>query len=191
MIILGFDQAPRGIGFAHGEPGSVPTRGWYELPNFGDNTARLGEAVYDWVKIFAAEVRAGRIYFEQIISRRTGFDYQTFYKQATVGCNIEIAAAHIGLRDHVFEINIADWRREFYAGARPPKGCDELSNAWKEMAVKECARRGWWTDNHNAAEACGIWDFGCKNADKVYKHRAKVGKRRQESALDEQRRAEA
>lgn len=188
MIILGLDQAPRGIGFAFGEPGSVPRVGLHELPNYGDNTARLGEAVYEWLKEFAPLCGAARIYFEQIISRRKGFDYQVFYKQATVGCNIEIAAAHLGLRDHVFEVNIADWRREFYAGARPPKGCDELSAVWKEMAMKECARRGWWTDNHNIAEACGIWDFGCKSSDKVYKHRAKIGTRRQQSALDEQRR---
>ena len=191
MIVLGLDQAPSGIGWAHGEPGSVPARGWHELAQYGDNTARLGACVREWVKAFAKSVGAERIEFEQVIVRRHNLHIQTLEKQYAVVAGIEMAAELLGLQDHCYKVMIADWRTEFYAGMRPPKNCDEESKVWKEMAVTECARRGWWTDNHNAAEACGIWDWACKAADPLYRARSKVIKRRQQSAQDEARRAGA
>lgn len=191
MIIVGMDQAPRGIGFAHGPPGSVPVRGWAELPDYGDNTARLSGCVFDWATAFLKSVGAEAVYFEQILVRKFGLHMPTLYKQFAVVAGIEFAARQLGLHDYCYQVMVADWRTEFYAGARPSKNCDELSTAWKDMAVAECARRNWYTDNHNIAEACGLWDYGCKCADKVYRHRARVSKRRQQSAADEARRAVA
>jgi hypothetical protein len=188
MIILGLDQAPSGIGWAYGEPGGKPAFGWHELPDYGDNTARLGKAARQWLLTLGKSVGVERIVFEQIIVRKYGLHMPTLYKQFAVVCGIETAAEMLGLEDECYQVMIADWRTEFYAGMRPPKNCDEASSVWKDMAVKECARRGWWTDNHNAAEACGIWDWECKTVDKLYRARSRVDKRRQQSAHDEARR---
>jgi len=189
MLIVGFDQAPSGIGYAYGEPGSRPTFGWHENPDYGDNTARLGKSVREWVLAFCKSVGAEQVFFEQIIVRKFGLHMPTLFKQMTVSCTIEIAAEMIGLQDDCYQVLISDWRTEFYAGLRPPKNSDSESAVWKDMALKECARRNWFTDNHNAAEACGIWDYGCKVSDKAYRLRSRVGKRRQQSAQDAARAA--
>ena len=188
MIVLGLDQAPRGIGWAYGEPGSVPQRGWRENPDYGDNTARLRRDVREWLVTFAKSTGANAIFFEQVLVRKHGLHMPTLHKQFAVVGGIETAAEMLGLEDHCCEVMIADWRAEFHHGTRPQKGDGGESSAWKTLAIKECARRGWWTDDHNAAEACGIWDFGCKCSDKVYKARARVGKRRAQHEADEARR---
>lgn len=180
MVIAGLDQAPKGIGFAYGEPGSVPVRGWHELPDYGSNTARLRRAVREWALQFLKSIGADRVFFEQVLVRKFGLHMPTLHKQFAVVGGIETAAEMLHLEDDCYEVMIADWRTEFHAGSRPPKNCDEESAVWKDMALKECARRNWWTDDHNAAEACGIWDYGCKFADKIYRHRAKVMTRRAE-----------
>ncbi len=189
MLIVGLDQAPSGIGFAYGEPGAVPVFGWHELDDWGDNTARLGKSVREWLVTFAKSVGAERVYFEQIIVRKFGLHMPTLYKQFAVVAGIETACEMLGLQDDCYQLLISDWRKEFYAGARPPKDADSESAVWKDMAVKECARRNWFTDNHNAAEACGIWDMGCKITDKAYRLRSRVDKRRQQSEQDAARRA--
>lgn len=189
MIVCGLDQSPRGIGWAVGEPGSVPLRGYVENPNYGDNTARLGVYVFRWAVAFFTEHQVARIFYEQIIARRNGFNAPTFHKQARVVGGIELAAAELGMADHAYEVLIADWRREFHHGLSPAKGRGDESEAWKALALKECAARNWWTEDHNVAEACGIWDFGCKCEDPTYRARARLLKRRAEHDADEARRA--
>lgn len=189
MIIAGFDQAVVGIGWAYGAPGSIPVRGWQELPDYGSNTARLGKYVREWAIQFLKSTGAERVFFEQVIVRKFGLHMPTLQKQLKVASAIETAAEMIGLEDHAYEVMIADWRTEFHHGLRPQKGKGDESDAWKMMAVKECAARGWWTENHNIAEACGIWDYGCKCEDNIYRQRAKRAKRRAEHEADEARRA--
>jgi hypothetical protein len=191
MQILGLDQSPKGIGWAYGQPGEVPTRGYRPNPDYGDNTARLRKSVREWLVTFGKSIGVERIYFEQILVRDTkkGLHMPTLHKQFAVVGGIETAAEQLGLEDDCYETLIADWRREFYAGSRPTKGQGSSSDAWKDMALQECLRRGWLIDNHNIAEACGVWDYGCKHSDKIYRVRAGVTKRRQQSAADEARRA--
>jgi hypothetical protein len=189
MVIVGLDQAPIGIGFAYGEPGGRPTFGYHQNGDYDDNTARLRKHVREWLVNLIKSAGIERIYFEQIIVRKHGLHMPTLHKQFAVVGGIETAAEMLGLIDDCYETMIADWRREFYAGSRPTKGQDDESASWKDMARVECARRGWLTDNHNIAEALGIWDFGCACTDKIYKVRAGLTKRRQQSAADERRRA--
>lgn len=190
MIVAGLDQSPRGIGFAVGSPGSVPLRGYRENPDFGDNTARLGIDVYRWAQGFIREHQVERIYYEQILLRKHGsFDAHVFHKQARVVGGIELAAAEAGLADDAYEVMVADWRREFHHGMQPQRGKGDLSAAWKALALKECAARGWWTEDHNIAEACGVWFFGCLCEDPVFRARSRLAKRRAQHEQDEERRA--
>lgn len=190
MIVAGLDQSPRGIGFAVGSPGSVPLRGYRENPDFGDNTARLGIDVYRWAQGFIREHRVERIYYEQILLRKHGsFDAHVFHKQARVVGGIELAAAEAGLADDAYEVLVADWRREFHHGMQPQRDKGDLSAAWKALALKECAARNWWTEDHNVAEACGIWAFGCLCEDPIHRARSRLAKRRAQHEQDEERRA--
>jgi hypothetical protein len=189
MIICGFDQAVKGTGWAYGPPGDVPVRGWQEFPDYGDNTARLGKYVRQWAITFLKSTGAERVYFEQVLVRKVGFHMPTLQKQLKVQGSLETAAEMVGLEDHAYEALIADWRREFHHGLRPGKNAESESAAWKVLAVKECASRGWWTEDHNIAEACGVWHYGCLCEDKVYRARAKLSDRRAQSAADDARRA--
>jgi hypothetical protein len=175
-MILAFDQAPSAIGFAYAEPGGIPQRGTHHPPNYGENTARLGKHVREWSMQLMRSTGAQRVYFEQVLVRRQGLHMPTLIKQMKVVCAIETAAEMLGLEDDAFEVDIADWRREFYAGSRPNKGADADSSTWKELALKECLRRNWLVDDHNAAEACGLWFYGCLHSDPALrlKHRADV-----------------
>lgn len=178
MMVTGFDQAAKLIGFAYGEPGGIPTRGVQLLPDYGENTARLGKYVREWVINLGKSIGVERGYFEQVLVRKHGFHMPTYRKQIRVADSIEIAFELLGLEDEVHEVDVADWRREFYAGARPTKGQDSESTAWKDMALKECLRRNWLVDDHNAAEACGIWFYGCLHSDADLRRQHKVDVRR-------------
>lgn len=180
MKILGLDQAVKGIGWCVGEPGARPSYGWRENPDYGENTARLGKSVFDWLVQFCKSAGVDRIFFEQVLVRRHGLHMPTLQKQLRVVGAIEFAAIELGLIDDVFEVDLADWRREFYAGRRPPKDADSQSKAWKELSLVECADRGWLIEDHNIAEACGIWHFGCCYSDRRYWTTQKVHKRRAE-----------
>lgn len=189
MLVVGLDQAPVGTGFCYGEPGITPTWGFHPNAEYGDNTARLQKHVREWAVTFFKSIGAERVYFEQIIVRKFGLHMPTLYKQFAVVSGIEAAASMTSLEDDCFQVLISDWRREFYAGSRPTKGQDDESAAWKDMAKVECARRGWLIDNHNIAEACGIWFYGCCHADDKFRRSQLADKRRRQTAADDARRA--
>lgn len=206
MIVCGFDSAPVGIGWAYGEPGSVPTRGYRPNPNFGDNTARLGWDIFEWSRIFLKTIGADSVFIEEIIVRKHGFQMHVHEKQMTVKLAIEFACATIGLQDFVRVVDVADWRNEFYAGARAPRATKQQreagirveTDAWKQMAITECARRGWFISeimdrkiNHNIAEACGIWHYGCCFVDKRFRIKARGDRSRQQMKIDDARREAA
>lgn len=191
MLVLGLDQSPKGIGWCYGLPGAKPAFGYHQNLDFGDNTARLGRHVREWLITFAKSAGVETIYFEQVLVRKYGLHMPTLYRQMAVVAGIETAAEMIGLEDSCFQIMIADWRTQFHHGMRPPKGQGDESDAWKAMAIKECARRDWYTTDHNIAEACGIWHYGCLVQDKVFRARQRVAKRRAESVADEARQAGA
>lgn len=180
MIILGCDEAPRNIGYCYGEPGALPTWGCHENPDYGDNTARLGRHVREWLVTLGKLIGVERIYFEQILVRKFGLYMPTLHKQFKVVGAIETAAEMLGLEDDCFEVDIGDWRREFYRGRRPPKGADSQSAVWKEIAVQECLARNWLVEDHHAAEACGIWFYGCVHSDRRFRAQHKVTTRRAE-----------
>jgi hypothetical protein len=177
MMIVGLDQSPSGIGFAYGEPGSVPARGYHELPDYGDNTARLGGAVRKWAVPFFKSVGAEIIYYEEIFKGEKSID--VIFKQATVITNLETAADIIGRPDDIYMVTCKEWRDDFFMGAKPTKPHDK-SAQWKSMALAQCLRKNWLTDNHHVAEACGIWFRGCMLNDPRFRHAQKVHQRRAE-----------
>lgn len=180
MIVIAFDQAPNNIGFAFGEVGGVPSRGVKRNPGYGEATVLLGEHVYDWAVKTIKSSGADRVYFEQIIIRKFGLSVPVLYNQFMVANAIQFAAADCGLKHETYDVDVADWRREFYRGSRPTKTKDSESDQWKEMALLECARRNWLVDDHNAAEACGIWFYGCCHTDRRLLNAHKVEARRDE-----------
>lgn len=180
MIILALDQAPKNIGYAYGAIGGVPTRGVRRNPEYGEATILLGESVYDWTVNLIKSSGAERVYFEQVLVRKFGLHMPTLYNQFMVANAVQFAALDCGLKHDVYDVDIADWRREFYRGSRPVKSKEPETEQWKEMALKECLDRGWLVDDHNTAEACGIWWFGCLHTDRRSYNAHKVEARRSE-----------
>lgn len=176
MIVAGFDQAPRAIAFCVGEPGaSNPRYGIRENPDFGDNTGLLFVEIKKYWKPQILFWKPRLVFVEQVLVRKFGFDVNVFTKQVIVQTALEVACAELkaeGLLDvECYVAMIGDWRTAFHAGARPPKNAASQTDVWKDLARVECARRGWLIEDHNIAEACGIWDYGCEKADKVYRMR--------------------
>jgi hypothetical protein len=193
MIVCGFDQAPTGIAWAYGEPGSVPSRGYRENPDYGNNEILLGANVREWTSNHLKSCGAEAVFYEQIIIRREGINAQVTYDQFAVVMGINFAAFDAGLQHSTFMATIGKWRSWFHHGAHPSKGSSQ-TDVWKDMAMVECARRGWLITQdpkiaHNVAEACGIWDWGCQRLDATYRARAKRLTRRVEHERDEARRA--
>ena len=186
MMLVAFDQAPSSIGFAYGEPGALQKADVFKPGSYGKNEALLGIEVYNWALELLKPLRAHSIYVEQIIQRQEGFQSHTFDQQAMVRSVIQIAAVHAGVdATNIYEIMIADWRREFY-GDRRPAG-NVKSKVWKDLARVECARRGWLVEDHNAAEACGLWFFASLRADPRLRANHKIQQRRAElKAMQEQ-----
>jgi hypothetical protein len=175
MIVVGLDQAVKGIAYAYGEPGSVPARGYHELPDYGDNTARLGGAVRKWAVPFFKSTGAELIYFEEIFKGEKSLP--VLFKQITVITNLETAADMIGLADCIFEVSVSAWRKDFFMGAKPTKPKDK-SEQWKKMAMAQCLRKDWLVDQHDVAEACGIWFHSCMLADARFRHAQRIHHRR-------------
>ncbi|MEP6826977.1 MAG: hypothetical protein ABJA10_02760 [Aestuariivirga sp.] len=166
MRVLAFDQAPQNNGFAYGEADAnlAPIWGIKTFPNFEDNDQLLMRAAKPWLTNLIAEARPNKIYFEQVL--RTP-NFQVFYQQVSMVCCIMYCALEAGIvAEQVF---ISDWRARGLGKTNKPKWGVDGDDKWlKEAAMLACADRGWLIDNHNAAEAALIWDWGCADASKAY-----------------------
>lgn len=73
----------------------------------------------------------------------------------------------------IYEVDIAEWRKHFLGrggGFKREKKWSEKKQKMvpgkylpghdpKELAIQQCARFGWHTNVHDAAEACGLLDY--------------------------------
>jgi hypothetical protein len=176
MVVCGLDQAPRGSGWCYGDGSKTPAFGYREFSDYGQNEGALARHVYDWFTTFAKSAGIQAVYTEQIVIRPHALDVPVVLRQAAVVVAIGFAATDLGI-DH-YEALIGKWRVHFL---RTAKG---KSETLKDLARVRCAERGWLIDNHHVAEACGIWDWGLCELDRVYRHRSGHHRRRAENADD-------
>jgi hypothetical protein len=184
--VIGFDQAPRVIGWAHGsdQHGEVPEYGVYGPGQYGGSDELLIADVRRFATRMIEKSQAQVVYFEQIIIRTVGFDINDTHSQFCVAAAVMCAAADAGLP--CYQVLISKWRHRFLGRANAPRHNGQNKNSGrdvlKEMAQVEAARRGWLTTCHDEAEALGIWEYGLAHASKEYRDRTKADVARREFA---------
>lgn len=186
-VIIGLDQAPSGSGFCYGDGAGVPVWGYREFSDYGDNEAALIAHIRPWARNLLKSTGAGACFTEQIVVNKHHINMPVLMKQCAVVCAIATECGDLGV-DH-YEALISEWRAAFLGiGGAPKHGGGEFL---KDLAMKECAQRGFLPQTHHEAEAIGIWSFGLAKLDPAYRARSKWQQRRAESRRDEERRERA
>jgi hypothetical protein len=168
MKILALDQAPRTSGFCYGESthGVKPTWGVQKFPRYDDEVPLI-HAYRKWLIGLCEEVGIERIFYEQIIISMQHVHLPTTYQQFAVFAAIAGTCEFLGIK--AYKCNIATWRKRALGKNNKPKWAPTDEDDWlKEAAKVACAERNWLIDDHNAAEAALIWDYGCHKSDAVY-----------------------
>lgn len=192
---LALDQAPVNTGWAVGSPDSrPPVWGRWRLRPWGDDEGvRLNE-FEDRLIGLIEKYRVTHVFREQVYpiipkgrhDKKTWRNYET--REQQTGVVMAIASVCARRKIPLMQVLIADWRMRFIGCTSIPglQG-DAAREELKRRAQAECNKRGWWVDNPDAAEACGILNFAlCLDA--RYERRDNPLMRRAQTAADEMRR---
>ena len=158
-MLLALDLNSTRSGWAFGGPSdSVPRSGVWQLPGGGDLQRCCG-GLYNSISTLCKLVHPKFVIIEAPLqmggrSAHTALVLMMLYGAAT-------AAGHnAGAR--VEPVAVSTWRKHFI-GHGNMKG-DEA----KDLAMQRCKMFRWPVENHDQAEALGIWDYGvskyCKRA---------------------------
>lgn len=170
MMVLALDQAPRTTGYCHGESvhGVTPVWGVKQFESYAENEILLVRAYRTWLLTLCELVEPKVIYCEQIIIDMQHVNLPVTYQQfAVVGAIIGVCE-HLGI--DLYQVDIAKWRKRALGKNNKPKWAVDGQDNWlKEAAKLACAERNWLIDDHNAAEAALIFDYGCAHCDTTYR----------------------
>lgn len=159
MKVLALDQSWT-CGWAIGSTdGSRPTWGVLKLPRGTDETPAF-LALHAFVTATIGEQGVGAVFFEATFLAGHS-NMQTEFGKIGLAAVIMLAAGQQKVKAQ--QIPIQSWRSQFLGRSKPPPGLIEqhVRTSWfKDAAIKSCALRGWLVDDHNAAEALGILNYG-------------------------------
>lgn len=193
MIVLALDQAPRHTGYCYGEADILtrPVWGTKDFESYGENEQLLMRDYEKWFVALIERARPDKIYFEQVIVRKFGFDFKVFYQQVAVVCTIMFVAMKAGIDAE--QIDISVWRARGLGKANKPKWASRGEDDWlKEAAKMACFdNHGWLIEDHNAAEAALIWDYGSACASREYRGQTAARAARVRMAREEKDREHA
>jgi len=182
LVVLALDIAKHRTGWAVGFPGMPrPSWGVYELA--GDWDRHEGLRLNQWRRFLESKIDAHGVTY--IAMERPFIDMKSFDYNGTApilqmhGIVLELAHAR-GARAGA--VSIASWRSHFLGTAKAPAGlaAAQRTSALKDMAMRQCASRGWLPQYHDEAEALGIMDFALACLDADYDHTTGPAVRRAE-----------
>ncbi len=170
MMVLALDQAPRHSGFCYGESlaGVAPKWGVKDFESYGENELPLIRDYRKWLSALCKTIKPAVIYCEQIVIDMRHINLMVTYQQFAVIGAILCVADDLGI--DVFQVDIATWRKRALGKNNKPKWAAKGEDDWlKEAAKTACLERSWLIEDHNAAEAALIWDYGCAHCDTAYR----------------------
>ena len=141
-------------GAAWGGPSShSPRSAVCKLPEGRDNFDRALVGLRDYVMMMCKFEKVEIVAIEAAMRRvdREHSEYAAFLLTSLSAVAREAASRH-GAR--IVPAECHTWRRHFI-GSGNLSGEDS-----KRAAMKMCDRLGWTYQDHNAAEACGVWHWG-------------------------------
>jgi hypothetical protein len=147
--LLSLDLAIR-TGWCFGTAGSKPRWGAFSLGEVVDNDfGRIYAKLFQWLGDFVALEKPDRLVFEAPLPgpRQSSANAARILLGAATVTELVCQLNSIGCR----EVAVSTVRKHFCGNG----------NAKKADVMEACARRGWQVTDHNAADACALWDFAC------------------------------
>jgi hypothetical protein len=147
LRVLALDVATR-TGVADGQPGDTPSLALVKFGREFDQPGDVFTRAALWIMRRLATDRPDLLVLEAPLPK-----FDSSLLMGLRGVMLGIAGAN---DVRTVEVSVATWRL-YFLGAGNLKGADA-----KARAVALCARLGWGDDlDHNAAEAAGLWLWGC------------------------------
>jgi len=161
MKVLALDQAPLNTGWAIGTPcDGKPVWGVFTLPTWGNHEGERLLSFWRWLRTTLADNEISHCFYEDYVEVR-GKSYDVAMKQGMQIGIIELLCAEMNIPLKV--VPVAAWRTRFLGTTKATPGLKGVYEAedLKQKALRACALRGWLVEEHHAAEALGILDYGC------------------------------
>lgn len=185
---MALDQSPNNTGWAIGKPGDPkPLFGKFDLKPWGDVEPERVKVFHLWLKDMLEKHSITHLFYELDVPRaglgkaimstpKRGMprpivvgtkDPAITRNQNAVIAIIWLSAALKSIP--VSPIEVGEMRSRFI-GTRHITGLqgDALTKEFKNRALKACAMRGWWVDDHNVAEALGHLDYALSVLDRKH-----------------------
>lgn len=189
-MILGLDQSSH-TGWAIGVPGGLPLYGVEHFKPKSDDYGEAYDRLHNWLYKTIIEHRITRVVMEAPI--QAGPNPKTLMFTWGLAAIIERCCFWQGVP--LSATNNATWFKYWTGGGWKPSKTElallKIPNesAWrKEQSIRAAAWRGWLTDDHNIADALGIWDHACFSLDPSYRFKRGPEIRRREDAKIKQMR---
>lgn len=157
MNLLALDLATK-TGFAHGEPGGMPTWGSHKLPQTGEDYGAFGLAYEAFLSALIQSKGVTRIVYESPILPSTT-TLATARKLYSLGTITEMIAGRLGVKCH--EAHMQTVRGHFIGASRAPKHIPQKDRrSWmKSRIIGQCIARGWNVTNDDEADALAVFDW--------------------------------
>ena len=156
-VVLGLDPSMSGTGFAIGRPRDrAPELATVKFSRELDAWPDFFGRVFRWYDgiLVKHEPAVVAVELPMPTLARTGITNETAIA-ASYGMHaifVGVAQAH---KIAVLEVTVATWRK-YFLGRGNLKGDDA-----KRACLRLCEHLHWAPKDHNAAEAAGIWSWGC------------------------------
>lgn len=152
--ILALDVATK-TGVAEGRPGDVPHLQTIDFRGKDDLTGVYGRATL-WLATKLRDDPPVLVVIEKPVPPASAYGHTNYDTTLiTIGMfGILCGIVHCkGIRLEIAPIST--WRKHFIGKGNYP------GKIAKDMALQRCDLLGWDAEDHNAAEAAGIWDWAC------------------------------
>lgn len=169
--VLALDIALNRTGWAVGTAdGAPPSWGVFETVNWDGNE---GQNLADFEQLLRSFGGLTHLVYEHIfVNVKNGgkqFQFNGTDGQISLKAIALLHCHHqkIAIR----KVAIDDWRKRFLGLNRRPKDAPRDEGYWKRLALHAAARRNWFCEHHDSAEALGIMDYSLAALSKDYKLR--------------------
>jgi hypothetical protein len=176
IIAMALDQSLRATGWALGKPMAKPQFGLFEMGSWRDVEGRRMFEFSTWLHDMVKRHAVTGLFYEAPV------EFQKSFKDFTVTSQQSMQIGAINMVAYscaipVWEIDVNQMRERFIGHTKAPPGLvlNGSGRDWlKHKAVAECAKRGWFTDDHNVAEALGHLDFALSTLSKRHASQSDV-----------------
>lgn len=162
-MLLALDINSNRTGYAFGaREDAKPRSDAWKLPG-GEDLPRACASLYNSISGVCGLIHPNFVAIEAPLQMMIGsaagarpaFVLKTLYGAA-------IAAAH-NAKARVAPVSVGTWRK-YFIGAGNLKGPEA-----KERSIARCKQLGWKAENHDEAEACGVWAWGLSHCYREYR----------------------